>query len=104
MEDANKFLRETYIPKHNRRYAVAPAEPVDVHKPLLRSHDLNAILSIQEDRQIHNDSIVRFDNRFFLLAPGHGLRPKTKVRVQQRLDGTLRIVYKGRYLRNRLPV
>lgn len=97
MEDANRFLREVYIPKHNRRYAVEPAEPVDVHRPLLPTHDLDAILSIQEDRQVHNDSIVRYDNRFLLLAEGHGLRPKTKVVVQERLDGTLRIARQGRY-------
>lgn len=99
MADANKFLHEVYIPKHNRRYAVEPADSVDVHKPLLPSHDLNAILSIQKDRQVHNDSIVRIDNRFLLLAPGHGLRPKTKVVVEQRIDGTLRIACKGRYFR-----
>lgn len=98
-EDGNPFLHRVYIPKHNRRYAVAPADPVDVHKPLLPSHDLDAILSVQEDRQVYNDSIVRFANRFLLLAPGHGLRPKTKVVVQQRLDGTLRIEYKGRYFK-----
>jgi hypothetical protein len=97
IEDANKFLHEVYIPEHNRRYAVEPAEPVDVHKPLLRSHDLDAILSIQEDRQVHNDSIVRYDNRFLLLDEGHGLRPGTKVVVQQRLDGTLRIERQGHY-------
>jgi hypothetical protein len=98
MEDANTFLHEVYIPKHNHRYGVEPAECADVHRPLLRTHDLNAILSIQKDRQVHNDSVVRIDNRFLLLASGHGLRPKTKVVVQQRLDDTLRIVYKGRYL------
>lgn len=97
-EAANKFLREVYIPKHNRRYAEEPAKPIDAHKPLLPSHDLDAILSIQEDRQVHNDSIVRCDNRFLLLADGHGLRPGTKVGVEKRLDGTLRIAYKGRYL------
>lgn len=98
MEGANKFLREVYIPKHNRRYAIAPADPVDVHKPLLSSHDLNAILSVQEDRQIHNDFIVRFDNRFFQLAEGQRLRPKMTVTVQHRLDGSLRIVRNGRNL------
>lgn len=98
-EAANKFLREVYIPKHNRRYAVDPTESRDVHRPLLPSHDLDAILSIHKDRQVHNDSIVRYDNRFLLLADGHGLRPRTKVVVEERLDGTLRIVYKGRYLR-----
>lgn len=97
--EGNRYLREVYIPKHNRRYAVEPAEPIDVHKPLLPSQDLNAILSIQEDRQVYNDSIVRFENRFFLLAEGHDLRPGTKVIVQKRLDGTLRIACKGRYFR-----
>ena len=97
-EAANPFLCEVYIPKHNRLFAVDPAEPIDVHKPLLTSHDLDAILSIHEDRQVHNDSIVRYDNRFLLLADGHGLRPRTKVIVQERLDGTLRIEHKGRYL------
>lgn len=98
-EAANKFLRKVYIPKHNRRYGVEPANPLDVHRPLLRSHDLDAILSIHKDRQVYNDSIVRCDNRFLLLAQGHGLRPRTKVVVQERLDGTLRIAHEGRYLR-----
>lgn len=96
-KDANPFLHEVYIPEHNRSYAVEPAEPVDVHKPLLRSHDLDAILSIHEDRQVHNDSVIRINNRFLLLDEGHGLRPRTKVVVQQRLDGTLRIERQGRY-------
>jgi len=97
MKDANQFLHEVYIPDHNRRCAVEAAEPIDMHRPLLASHDLDAILSHQEDRQVHNDSIVRYDNRFLLLAEGHGLRPKTKVVVQERLDGTLRIARSGRY-------
>lgn len=101
MEEGNRFLREVYVPKHNRRYAVEPAEPLDVHKPLLPTHDLNAILSIQEDRQVHNDSIVRIDNRFLLLDEGHGLRPGTKVIVQKRLDGTLRLERQGRYFQFR---
>jgi hypothetical protein len=96
-EAGNSFLREVYHPKHNRLFAVEPAKPVDVHRPLLPSHDLDAILSIHEDRQIYNDSIVRYDNRFLLLEDGHGLRPKTKVVVEERLDSTLRISYKGRY-------
>ena len=99
MEDANKFLREVYIPRHNRRYAIEPAKPVDVHKPLLGSHDLDAILSIWKDRQVHNDSTVLCDNRVLLLAEGHGLRPGTKVVVERRLDGTLRIAREGRYFK-----
>lgn len=97
IDTANRYLWDEYIPKHNARYAVEPADPVDVHKPILPSQDLDAILSIQEDRQVYKDSIVRFENRFLLLEEGHGLRPGTKVIVQQRLDGTLRIERQGRY-------
>lgn len=98
-EEGNRYLREVYVPKHNARYPVEPAKPVDVHKPILPTQDLDAILSIQERRQVYNDSIVRHDNRFLLLEEGHGLRPGTKVIVQQRLDDTLRIEREGRYFK-----
>jgi hypothetical protein len=97
-EAANKYLLEVYIPRHNRRYAVDPTNTVDVHKPLLSSHNLDAILSIQKERQVAYDSVVRFENRFLLLERGHGLRPKSKVVVQQRVDESLRITHQGRSL------
>lgn len=101
MQDANRYLRREYIPNHNRRYAVEPADPKNVHRPLLPSHNLSEILSIQEDRQIHNDFIVRYENRFFQLKKKQPVRiyPKATVRIQERLDGSFRIVLKGRRLR-----
>lgn len=103
-EEGNRYLREVYVPKHNRRYSIEPAQPLDVHKPILPSQELDAILSIQEERQVYNDSVVRFENRFLLLEEGHGLRPGTKVMVQKRLDGTLRIERQGRYFKfQRVP-
>ena len=100
MEDANKFLREVYIPKHNQSYAVEPADPVDVHKPLLPGHDLAAILSIQLQRQVHNDFTIRHRNRFFQLEEKQPIRlcRKAEITVQERLDGSVRLVFKNRRL------
>lgn len=101
MEDANRFLREVYIPKHNRSYAVEPADPIDVHKPLLPSHDLAAILSIQIRRQVQNDFTFRHHNRFFQLEEKQPVRlcRKADIIVQERLDGSTCPVFKGRCLK-----
>jgi len=98
IEAANRFLRDEYIPDHNARCAVEPAEAADAHRPLLPTHDLDAILSHQEDRNIQDDYTVRYGNRFFQLEEGQSIRRKTDVTIQERLDGSLHIVYKGRYL------
>ena len=35
---ANRFLHTRYFPAHNTRYAVAPANPTNAHRPLRRTH------------------------------------------------------------------
>lgn len=100
MEQANEFLWKVYIPDHNRRCAVVPAEPADVHKPLLPGHDLAAILSIQIQRQVQNDFTIRHRNRFFQLEEKQPVRlcRKTDITVQERLDGSMHLVFKGHAL------
>ena len=99
--DANPYLWGEYIPDHNRRFAVEPASSTNMHKPLLKCHDLAAILSIQEDRRVYNDFTVRYENRFFQLGPKQPVRVcrGAKVRVQERLDGSIRIISKGQRLK-----
>jgi hypothetical protein len=98
--EANRFLRTRYFPTHNRRFAVEPANPTNAHRPLLPTHDLDAILSLQTTRTIERDFTVRLKNRFFQLGPQQPvrLRPGDTVLIEQRLDGTLHLRAKGRYL------
>ena len=99
-ETANRFLRTRYFPAHNRRYAVEPVNPTDAHRPLLKAHDLDAILSIQTVRRVERDFTVRLQNRFFQLGPDQPVRvgPKDPVLIEQRLDGSTHLRAKGRYL------
>lgn len=101
MDEANRYLQGEYMPKHNRRYAVAPAEPVDVHKRLLPSHNLAAILCRQFTREVQNDFTVRYKSRFWQLERQQSvrIRPKIKLWLQERLDGSIHLVHKGRKLR-----
>ena len=101
MEAGNVFLRNFYIDDHNARYAVEPANGANAHKPLLADHRLDQILSQRTERSVHNDYTVRFQKRFFQLFEEQPVRvrPKDKVEVEIRLDGSTHLRAKGSYLR-----
>lgn len=100
MEAANEFLLKVYIPDHNARCAVAPMEAGDAHRPLRSSHRLDEILSLRETRGVGGDFTVRFESRWLQLLADSALRvkPKDKVEVEKRLDGSLHVRAKGRYV------
>src|SRR5258708_470945 len=103
MEDANLYLEREYLPWWNQPLAVQPADPADAHRPLDKEHDLAAILSHVEPRQVTNDYTVRYDAKVYQIDRRDirtGMR-KAWVRVEQRLDGTIAVQFQGRYVRVR---
>jgi transposase len=100
MEEANAVLDKTFLPWFNRRCTVKPASVNNAHRPLHRSMNLGAILSVQCERTVCNDYTIRFANVVYQLLPParRGLRGR-KVTVEQRLDGTLHLRFKKRYLK-----
>ena len=97
---ANRFLSQRYLPAHNARYAVEPANATDAHRPLRKRDDVDAILSVQTVRTLDRDFTLRLDNRFFQVLPAQPvrIRPKDRILVEQRLDGSVHLRGKGRYL------
>jgi transposase len=97
LEQANGTL-QTLLVEHNRRLGKKPKSGTDAHRALGPVHDLDSILSVQSERTVSNDYVVRFANRFFQLLPPAlpGLRGG-KVVVEERLDGTMRIRFGDRY-------
>ena len=100
MEAGNIFLRDIYIDDHNARFAVEPASTTNAHRPLLSSHRLDEILSQRTERSVDNDYTVRFKHCFFQLAEKQPVRvrPKDKIEIEIRLDGTTHLRAKGSYL------
>src|SRR5262249_6762394 len=98
-EGANGVL-ERLLPGHNRRFAQEARQAQDAHRELGPSHDLAAILSIQHGRVVANDYTIRFENRFYqLLPPAHPGQRGGRVVVEVRLDGTMAIRFKDKYLK-----
>jgi transposase len=98
-EAANRFLKRTYLPAHNRRFKVEPSEPGSAFVPFIGTH-LADILCIQETRTVGNDNTVRYDGRI-LQIPQDTHRchyVKASVRVHEYPDGTLAIFHGPRCL------
>ena len=100
MEQANEVLDTVFLLWFNRRCTVKPASRNNAHRPLHPSMSLAAILSIQERRKVANDYTIRLDNRLYQILPPAlpGLRGGW-VTVENRLDGSQHIRFKGGYLK-----
>jgi hypothetical protein len=100
MEQANDVLDKTFLPLFNRRFAVKPASVNNAHRPLHASMNLRSILCVQEKRKVANDYTIRLDNMVYQLLPP--ARPGLRggwVTVEKRLDGSLHLQFKGKYLK-----
>ena len=88
-----------WVPEHNRRFARPARQAGDMHRPLDPGHRLEAILSVQAERVVSNDYVVRFENRWYqLLPPVYPGERGGRVVMERRLNGTLAIRYAGHYL------
>ncbi len=95
MAAANDYLWRTYIPEHNERYAHAPRSAIDGHRPLVAGQDLLDVLSVKLTRHVRNDFTIQYFGRWIQLEEGAGVRPKAEVIIQTRLDGVVKLLYKG---------
>jgi hypothetical protein len=100
LEQANAYLETEFIPWWNQTLVVVPASPDDAHRPLPKEHSLPASLSYVETRQVGNGYTIQFDNRIYQIARQDiraGLR-RASVRVELRLDGSMAVRFRDRYL------
>ena len=98
---ANQYLEQEFLPLWNERFTVLPSSPTDAHRPLLAQHELAAILSQVESRVVACDYTIRFEGRLYQIARAEvvtGLR-RAPVRVEKRLDGTVAVRFRDRYLK-----
>lgn len=100
LEQANQYLEENYLVWWERELTVEPAHADDAHRPLDKSHSLEASLSHVEMRQVRNDYTIPLDAELYQIerqAVVGGLR-KASVRVEKRLDGSVAVRFGERYL------
>ncbi len=99
MEEANQALG-AFLDKYNGRFSVPPAQPGKAYRPLQPSVRLDAILCFEYARTAAMDNTVSFGGKALQIKPDE-LRTsyaRTRVTVQERLDGRVVALYQGREL------
>jgi transposase len=94
VEEANRFLRETYIAELNRKFSVPPAQPESAFVPS-SGKDLERIFSVQQERVVNQDNTVRVANRTLQIekTKWRGTLAKCRVLVCEHLDGNWSVFY-----------
>jgi transposase len=94
IQEANRFLRELYVPEHNKKFSVPAAQEGTAFVPCVGA-DLEKIFSHQEERVVGNDNTVTFGKLRLQIAPQtfRFSLARCRVLVCRHLDGTLTIYY-----------
>jgi len=97
MEEANRYLRQHYLPDHNRRFSREPASAEDYHRKRPSKAELDAIFRLEEPRVISNDWVVQYQGRFLQIERESRYAPAgSKVMVSEGRNGGLQIWYRSR--------
>ncbi|MGH2568667.1 MAG: ISNCY family transposase, partial [Bacteroidota bacterium] len=100
LESASRYLEESFLAEFNARFAVQPQAKADLHRRVPRNVRLEQVLSFQESRVVQNDWTVCWRHRRFQLTEANSRLAlvRQRVTVCEQLDGTIRLLYKGREL------
>jgi hypothetical protein len=93
MEEANKYLRDVYLPAHNAEFMVPPEVVKSAYMPWVGS--LRDIMAFEEDRVVGNDNTISYKNMTLQLCAtkyrNHYVR--TTVLVKEYPDGLIDVWY-----------
>lgn len=100
LEEANKFLKRSYIREFNRKFTVVAAEPgASAFVPCLKD-DLDRVFSIQTERTVNRDNTVKYRNLVLQIDRQiwRSSLDGCRVTVYQHLDGFISIGYGPRQI------
>ena len=93
MVEANRFLKEVFLPQHNARFATPAEDRGTAFVPFTGA--LDDILCIHEERTVSNDNTVRYKRLALQIPAGRHRRHyvKARVRVHEYPDGTMAVFH-----------
>jgi transposase len=94
VEEANRFLKESYLAEFNRKFTVKAAQSGHAFVRARRS-DLDRVFSIQYERVVNRDNTVSWANRCWQIekTSWRGTLAGCRVTVYEHLDGTVSLGY-----------
>ena len=96
LAQANEYLRQTYLPEHNRKFQKEPASPADAHRRGVPRR-LNEVLSWEVERVVQRDWTVQSEGRRYQLDRQHEALSLAgrKVIVRRLRNGTVQLERQG---------
>jgi hypothetical protein len=102
VEQANEFLKKTFLPDFNARFAVEPRAKTNLHKKLnqIEIKKLDSIFSRQYRRTVRSDWTISFNKQWYQLTEQQPVTvcKDDVVTVEQRLDDSIHFRFRGKYL------
>ena len=102
VEEANQFVKKVFISKSNDQFSVLPTKKGDLHRKLtkIEKEQLDGIFSHQETRIVNNDLTIRYKRMWFQLSKEQPVlvRKEEKTLVEERIDNSICIALRGKYL------
>lgn len=100
IEAANAFL-PSFINDFNQQFAKAPQDPHNAHRPLLETHSLDRVFSLQYKRYLSKSLTLQYNNVIYqVIAPEqleYTLR-KAEVTIIEAKEGVVSIECRGKLL------
>lgn len=100
IEEANQYLKEVFIPKYNKRFAL----PIDNTKNNFvspaKNFNYNIELAIWSEHKIYHNSYLKYNKEYHIILNNNEkvyIPTSKKVKVYKFLDGTEHVLYNDKY-------
>ena len=99
VDAANVFLKNSYIPEHNKKFEVVPQEKADFHRSA-NEFNVHSIFCLKFERIIGNDYTVSFKQEWLQIERRQKIlvRCGEKITIHQHFDRTIDIIKQGKRL------
>ena len=100
IKKANEFITNDFIPRYNSRFALPILPEKSVFVKPLDTFDYNRDLAVWKEYSIYSHSYIKLDHSYWVIHDNENkvyLNTHDKVKVLNRLDGKLEILYNNHY-------
>lgn len=98
MEEANKYLAETFLPNYwNKRLTVEASSTDSAYRSAPNAEVLEEVFCLKETRQVRLDHTISIDNEFYAItSPDSFSIAKRNVEIRTYANGTSKIFFNNR--------
>lgn len=106
VQEANEFLEKVFLPKFNAKFMVEARSKTNLHKKLNKQEEkkMDSIFSRQEKRVVMNDFTISHKKNCYQLEKNQPatICKRDIVTIEERMDKSIQIRLRGKYLNYKL--